>query len=144
MAVCDADAAALTLPAGPFDAAVATHALLHGHAQQISELLRAIAQRLAANAPLYATFASLRDARYGAGERLAQRTFAPIAGDEAGVAHTFFAEDELRALLAPGFIVRSLVETNVDEVAGRWAHPTTPLSGAVHWFLEAERRTERS
>lgn len=138
-AVSDADAYALLLPRRPFDAAIATHALLHGTPDAIAALLAEIAASLRANAPFYATFASANDARFGVGECLGQRTFAPTSGDEAGVAHSYFDEAALRALLLPHFDVVSLAETRVDAVVGRWAHPREPLSGAMHWFVRARR-----
>jgi hypothetical protein len=33
-----------------------------------------------------------------------------------------------------------MYETNVDDVAGKWAHQRRPLRGAVHWFVVALRR----
>ncbi len=138
-AVSDADAYALLLPRGPFDGAIATHALLHGAPAAIAELVAEIAGTLRAKAFFCATFASANDARFGMGERLGERTFAPTSGDEVGVAHSYFDEPALRALLAPNFDVESLEEMRVDAVAGRWAHPREPLSGAMHWFVEARR-----
>lgn len=139
VAVSDADAYAVRLPAGSFDGAVATHALLHGAPTEIEALVASIAARLAKNAAFAATFASPRDRRFGKGERLGERTFAPISGDERGVVHSYFSEAELRALLEPFFTVDAIEEVVVDDVAGRWAHPTAPLRGAVHWFVEATR-----
>jgi hypothetical protein len=43
-------------------------------------------------------------------------------------------------VLGAYFTVVSLEERGVDGVAGRWAHPTTPLRGAVHWFVNASKR----
>lgn len=136
----DADAYALILPRGPFDGAIATHALLHGTPGAIAGLLDEIAGCLRTGAPFNAAFASTNDARFGAGERLAERTFAPTSGDEIGVAHSYFDEIALRALLAPHFDVETLTEVGADATAGRWAHPRDPLRGAVHWFLEARKR----
>lgn len=138
-AVDDDDAYALLLPRGPFDGAIATHALLHGTPAAIAALLGDIAAVLRSDAILCATFASTNDARFGAGERLGERTFAPVSGDELGVAHSYFDEAALRALLAPHFEIESLAEVRVDAVAGRWAHPREPLSGAMHWFAEARK-----
>jgi hypothetical protein len=125
---------------GSFAAALATHALLHGTPASIGERLREIAAALQTRGRLYATFGSVRDARFGHGERIDDVTFAPLDGDEAGVAHAFFDESRLRALLADAFDVERMEEVAVDAVAGRWAHPTAPLQGAVHWFVEAARR----
>lgn len=139
IAVDDGDVYALLLPRGPFDGAIATHALLHGTPAAIAALLGEIATTLRAGAFFCGTFASTSDARFGAGKCLGERTFAPTSGDELGVAHSYFDEPALRALLAAHFEIESLAEVRVDAVAGRWAHPRKPLSGAMHWFVEARR-----
>jgi hypothetical protein len=121
-------------------AVLSTHGLLHGTAPAIAARVHAIAAVLEAGGWLCATFGSSRDARFGEGQRIADATYAPTAGDERGVAHTFFNREELRALLDPLFAIESLTERGVDEVAGLWAHQERPLTGAVHWFVIARRR----
>src|SRR5215469_16378881 len=74
------------------DAALSTHALLHGTSESIAELLDRIADQLKPGAPFFGTFGSVRDARNGAGTRLGAHTYSPTSGDERGVAHTFFDE----------------------------------------------------
>ncbi len=135
-----AAAADLTAIDGRFDAVLATHALLHGTPQSIAERIDAVAGLLHPGGLLAATFASVHDARYGRGERVADRTFAPADGDERGVPHAYYDEPLLRAVLNPYFTVESLEEHDVDRITGRWAHPTEPLRGAVHWFLIASKR----
>lgn len=125
---------------GPADAALSTHALLHGTLESIAERLDQIAAQLRPGAPLYGTFGSVRDARFGEGDRLGAFTFAPTDGDERGVAHTFFDEPRVRALIERRFVVESLVERGVDAVVGTWAHPQSPLESAVHWFAVAKKR----
>ncbi len=142
IAISDEDASdrsALDGPAGSFDAVLTTHALLHGTPQSVAERLDAVARALREEGLLYATFASVRDARYGKGERLADATFAPSDGDERGVPHVYFDEPSLRAIVAPNFTIESLEERDADRIAGTWAHPHTPLRGAVHWLLRAVR-----
>ncbi len=124
---------------GFFDAAISTHAFLHGAPDEIASGLARVAQSLKSSAPFYATFASVRDARYGRGVRLGDSTFAETEGDEPGVAHTYFTEPQLREMLIPLFQIDSLEERNVDDVAGRWAH-AAPSSGRVHFFLIARNR----
>lgn len=119
-----------------FDAALSTHALLHGTPPAIAAALRALAQLLAIGAPLYATFGSKTDARYGKGTEIAQDAFAPDAGDEQGVPHAYFDETGLRELLAQHFTVESMEERAVDEIVGAWAHPGRP-QGLVHWIVRA-------
>ncbi|MDQ2992771.1 MAG: hypothetical protein M3R30_08145, partial [Candidatus Eremiobacteraeota bacterium] len=126
--------------AGAFVAALSTHALLHGTPASIATRLREIAHALEPDGRLYATFGSTRDTRFGAGERIDETTYAPLEGDEIGVAHVFFDEARLRATLEPAFAIERLSEVPVDGIAGKWAHRAKPLSGAVHWFVEAVRR----
>lgn len=61
-------------------------------------------------------------------------TFAADDGDEAGVPHTFFNAATLRAMLEDDWIVESLAEHAVDEIAGDWAHREKPLEGSAHFF----------
>jgi hypothetical protein len=124
---------------GPFAAALSTHALLHGTPASLRRGLAAIAAALEKGAPLYGTFGSTRDARYGAGTKLEAHVYATDDGDEAGVAHAYFDEARLRELLAVGFTIESLREVAVDDIAGTWAHQKAPLRGAVHWFVVARR-----
>jgi hypothetical protein len=126
----------------PCAAGLATHALLHGSPQSIAEELSAIAQALEPGAPLFATFGSIRDARYGVGEAREAHVYAPLDGDEIAVAHAYFDQERLRALLAPHFTIESMREVNVDNIAGRWAHTSAPLRGAVHWFVTAAVRNQ--
>ena len=124
---------------GPFAGALSTHGLLHGTASIIAANVGAIAELLAPGGLFYATFGSIRDARFGIGKRIDAATYAPLEGDEAGVAHTFFNREGLTALLASHFVIDSLEERAVDDIAGTWAHAQRPLSGGVHWFVVARR-----
>ncbi|HEY2554095.1 MAG TPA: hypothetical protein VGI15_02500 [Candidatus Cybelea sp.] len=130
-------AAAFEGLAGPFAAALSTHGLLHGTPATIGVTLAGIAGLLAKNAPLYATFGSVNDARFGSGERIDEFVYAPESGDERGVAHAFFDRERLRALLGSAFEILSLEERDAGQSAGRWAHCERPLSDAVHWFAVA-------
>ena len=124
-----------------FHAALTTHSLLHGTPSDIAYLLHAIAAQLKPNGLLYATFGSTRDTRFGRGEKLGKQTFAPLEGDERGVAHSYFDEQSLREILAKNFAIERLEEIQVDTIAGSWAHNETPLRGAFHWFVEATVRS---
>ena len=126
--------------AEPAAAALSTHALLHGTLSSISELLARIASLVEPQGGLFVTFGSVRDARYAVGTEIEEHAYAPVEGDERGVAHTYFDEEGLRRLLERDWLVRSLQEIPVDEVAGSWAHAQAPLHGAIHWFAIADRR----
>jgi methyltransferase family protein len=121
-----------------FDAAVSTHALLHGTPQSITAMLQRIASALKPDAPLYATFGSKTDASYGQGTRIGDDTYAPDSGDEQGVAHVYFDEQTLSTLLGRWFILESIEEHAVDDIVGTWAHAQRP-EGSVHWFVRARR-----
>ena len=75
-----------------------------------------------------------------ADRRIANETFAPLDGDERGVAHTYFTRVQLDELLRAHYIVERLEETGVDDVAGAWAHRESPLANAVHWFAVVRRQ----
>jgi hypothetical protein len=124
----------------PFAAAIATHALLHGRIVEITEHLDALADALETGGLFVATFASVRDARFGTGTPVEPFVFAPTEGDETGVPHAFFDRERLHEILAPRFEIETMDEYSVDRIAGRWAHRTTRLRGAVHWFVVARRR----
>jgi hypothetical protein len=123
-----------------FAAAISTHGLLHGAPPTIVANVRSIAERLVRRGLLYATFGSTHDARFGSGERIDASTFAPIDGEERGVAHAYFDRDGLRSLLESYVEIESLDERGVDAIAGQWAHEARPLTGAVHWFAIARKR----
>lgn len=121
-----------------FDGVLSTHALLHGTPPSIEATVRHAAELMKPGALLYATFGSTRDARFGSGRKISSHTYAPDHGDEAGVAHSYFTDAEVRELLKPLEIVE-IAETAVDDVAGKWAHRSAPLAGAVHWFAVAKK-----
>lgn len=143
LAVDDADAQSnrpMPLQNAACAALLSSHGFLHGTRREIEDRLRRAAEWIARGGLLYATFGSTKDARFGTGDRIDASTYAPNDGDERGVAHAFFTGPELRALLEPDFAVEILEERAVDDVAGSWAHRQRPLSGAVHWFVVAEKR----
>lgn len=137
-----ADPAAFRAIAGCFEGVLATHSLLHGTPQSVVAAIETIASMLPAGGLFFATFASMRDARYRKGRRVAAWTFAPVDGDESGVPHVYYDERSVRALLEGSFTIDSLQERSVDRTAGEWAHPTAPLHGAVHWLAKATRHAQ--
>ncbi len=123
-----------------FAAALSSHGMLHGTPSSIADKAALIARRLEPGGPLYATFGSSRDARFGKGQRIDAWTFVPTEGDERGVAHGYFDRERLTALLEPWFTIESLEERDVDDVVGAWAHRDAPMRGAVHWFAIGVKR----
>jgi hypothetical protein len=121
------------------DAALSTHALLHGTRADVAALLEEIAERLRPGAPFYGTFGSTEDARFGEGTRIDDGCYAPSGGDEAGVAHAFFDEAALREMLQPRWEIDRLDHVRVDDVAGAWAHLERPLRDAYHWFARLRK-----
>lgn len=133
------DDAALPADVKSYDGALSTHALLHGTPGTVAVSLAAAAAALKPGAPLHATFASTRDARFGKGVRISKHVFAAENGDEAGVPHVYFTGEELRSLLEPHFTIESVQETAADDIVGDWAH-AQPLRGVMHWFVRAAAR----
>ncbi len=133
-------AAYTQLPKGAngYDAVLSTHALLHGDVSRIRAVLAEIRRVLRSEGRAYFTLGCTADARFGAGKRIADATFAPTNGDEQGVPHSFFDKAGAQDLLR-GFIIEELSKQAVDDLAGKWAHETTMLRGAVHWFVVAKK-----
>ncbi|HEY1681358.1 MAG TPA: methyltransferase domain-containing protein [Candidatus Tumulicola sp.] len=123
-----------TDPHPSYDGIVASHGLLHGIATAMPGCVARLARRLRPGGWMCATFGSTHDKRFGVGERLGDATFAPLDGDEAGVAHAYFDEPFLRTMLDAYFDIAVLDRHDAVQTAGRWAH-SQPLTGAVHWFF---------
>jgi hypothetical protein len=113
-------------------AVLSTHALLHGTFEHLRTTLSALAEIVSPDAELFLTFGSTRDRRFGRGIATGPHAWAAADGTEAGVPHTYFKEDELRALLR-AFDVISLEETQAGSLVGRWAHDTNDAD-IIHWF----------
>jgi hypothetical protein len=133
-----ADGAQISARDEYYDGALSTHALLHGTPATVAADLEAIVRALKPGAPLHATFASTRDARFGKGVRISKHVYATETGDEANVPHVYFTDGELRSLLEPRFSVEAIQETAADKIIGRWVH-AEPLHGVIHWFVRATR-----
>ena len=136
----DASARAIECIAGTFAAALSTHGLLHGTDEVIGAAVEAIAGKLEPGGRLFATFGSVRDARFAQGLQIQPFVYAPADGDERGIPHAFFDESRLRALLEERFDLESVEERNADEIAGDWAHREKPLRSSAHWFVQARKR----
>jgi hypothetical protein len=122
-----------------YGAALSTHAYLHGASAKLRAGIAELRRVLRPNAPAYITLGSFKDARYGLGIALDERSFAPGEGDEAGIPHAYFDRDGVIELLF-GFTIESMEEVDVDEIVGRWAHAEDDaVEGRVHWFVVARR-----
>jgi hypothetical protein len=122
-----------------YGAALSTHAYLHGTAAKVRAGFGELRRVLLPDAPVFVTLGSFRDARYGLGIPLDERSFAPGDGDEAGIPHAYFDRDGVGELLHGLFRLDEAEEVEVDEIVGRWAHPDDDVAGRVHWFVRATR-----
>ena len=123
---------------GPYAGALSTHALLHGVPAEVAAALASVRDRLAAGAPFFFTLGSKRDPRFGAGRSAGPDTFSSDAGSEAGVAHCYFDEPGVRALLT-GLTLEALEERDAATSAGTWAHEPHESATIVHWFVRTHR-----
>jgi len=122
-----------------YDAAVSTHALLHGSPPQIAASLAAMGSGLRAGGLFHLTLGSTRDPRYASGLRLDDATWVAETGAEIGVPHAYFDEKAARTLLSDWTIL-SLDERSAAETAGRWAHTSAETATMVHWLARLKRR----
>jgi hypothetical protein len=122
-----------------YGAALSTHAFLHGTAAKVRAGFGELRRVLLPGAPVFVTLGSFRDARYGLGLPLDERSFAPGDGAEAGIPHAYFDRDGVEELLQGLFRIDEAEEVEVDEIVGRWAHPDDDVAGRVHWFVRATR-----
>lgn len=122
-----------------YGAALSTHAYLHGTAAKVRAGFGELRRVLVAGAPAFVTLGSFRDARYGLGLELDERSFAPGDGDEAGIPHAYFDRDGVDELLHGLFRIDEASEVEVDAIVGRWAHAEDDVAGRVHWFVRATR-----
>ena len=123
-----------------YGAALSTHAYLHGASAKLRAGIAELRRVLRPDAPIFITLGSFKDARYGLGIPLDERSFAPGDGDEAGIPHSYFDRDGVIELLF-GFEIDSMEEVDVDDIVGRWAHAGDgDVAGRVHWFVVARRK----
>jgi hypothetical protein len=126
-------------PRAAFDAAISTHAYLHGAVAKLRLGLGELRRVLAPGSPVALVFGSIQDARFGFGVPIDDRTFAPGDGSEAGIPHAYFERAGLEELLRGSYRIERLEEVDVDAIVGRWAHGDDEIAGFRHWFLEGIR-----
>jgi hypothetical protein len=121
-----------------YGAALSSHAYLHGASAKLRAGIAELRRVLKPNAPIFITLGSFKDARYGLGIPLDERSFAPGEGDEIGIPHAYFDRDGVIELLF-GFAIESMQEVDVDAIVGRWTHADDDVAGRVHWFVRARK-----
>ena len=125
-----------------FAAAISTHGYLHGATAKLRAGFAELRRVLRPGAPAFFTLGSIDDPRFGFGEALDERTFAPGAGPEIGIPHAYFEADGVVELLR-GFTVESLENVDVTDIVGRWAHPDDPddeeHEPIFHWLVIATK-----
>jgi hypothetical protein len=120
-----------------FDAALSTHAFLHGKAADVLAGVAGLSSLLVPGALCYLTLGSTADPRFGCGTGLDARTWAAIDGPEAGVPHAYFDREQARAAFVP-FASVEIAEGH--GAAGTWAHDPLETGRIVHWFIRAVAR----
>jgi SAM-dependent methyltransferase len=138
------------LPGGrdAYAAAFSSHAYLHGSTAKLRAGMGELRRVLRPGAPAFFTLGSIADPRFGFGEALDERTFAPGDGDEIGIPHAYFEPDGIRELLRGLFTIETLEEVDATAIVGRWAHPSLDAAAAdasaaqriVHYFVVATKR----
>ena len=129
--------------ADPLSAALTTHGLLHGTSAAIAARVRAIGDRLEPGGLLYATFGSTRDERFGCGARLDDATYAPVDGDERGVAHTYFDDARNSRALGralPDRVARRIRRRRHRRFVGTSATPACRRGALVRASAQAVKR----
>lgn len=118
------------LVAATFDAVVAFNVVYHATRPEVEAVIDAVAAILAPGGLLLITFKSTLDDDCGRGRQLAPMTWAPVSGIEAGIAHYYADEAEVRRLMAPFEIVSLVLKQEFPPVPGtdRWR---------AHWVVVA-------
>lgn len=124
--------------ATPCDAALSTHAYLHGAQADVARGLAALGRCVVPGAPLHLTFGSHRDPRAGIGVRIDARAVAPRDGPEAGIPHLYLDEPALREMLA-AFTVEALDER--AGATGSWGHDAAEAARIRHWYARLRTPT---
>jgi hypothetical protein len=123
-----------------YAAAFSSHGYLHGASAKVRAGIAELRRVLVAGAPVFLTFGSIHDERFGFGEAFDEWTFAPGDGPEKGIPHAYFERDTIVELLH-GFTVESLDEVDATDIVGRWAHdPDGEQLPIRHWFATATRK----
>ena len=71
------------------------------------------------------------------------RTFAPLDGDERGVAHTYFTRVQLEELSHPHYTIEACARKPASTTSPEHGRTASPARDAVHWFV-VRRRLKRA
>jgi ubiquinone/menaquinone biosynthesis C-methylase UbiE len=106
---------------GSFDALVSTNVLHHGRGSEIKRALSEVHRVIKRNGVAFVVTLSKKDFRYGHGKRLEPDTYLFTEGDEQGIVHHFFSEEELLSYFGQ-FDVLFLEEELIPVGRGSRAH----------------------
>ncbi len=104
-----------------FDSVLSTNVLHHGTVSEIKQVLGEVYRVMGKGATGFVVTLSKNDFRYGTGRQLEQDTYLFTEGDEKGIVHHFFPEDELRSFFSQ-FEITSLNEELFPKENSNWAH----------------------
>jgi len=104
-----------------FDAVVSTNVIHHGKSREIRGTLAEMRRVLRKRGHGFIVVLSKKDFRLGKGRQLEPRTYVFTRGEEKGITHHFFEEEELRAYLK-NFEIVSITEELLRVPGGHRAH----------------------
>ncbi len=104
-----------------FDALVSTNVLHHGTGSKIKRFLSEAHRVMKRTGAAFIVTLSKKDFRYGNGKRLESDTYLFTEGDEKGIVHHFFSNDELQAYFSQ-FEILSVKEELIPVEKGNRAH----------------------
>ena len=115
------DMADLPFPDGYFDGLVCANVMHHGLSKEVSPSFNEAGRVLRRGGAGLFVVISDKDDRFGDGKKLEPKTFMFTRGEEKGIVHHFFDEQELRGVLE-GFRIVRLSEEFSPEAGVKMAH----------------------
>jgi len=117
-----------------FDAVLSVQVLHHNRLEKVGKAVGEIRGVLKEGGLFFATLIGKGDHKEGKGEKIEPGTYICDSGIEAGMAHHFFARQEVETLLE-GFEIMSLKERRAEYVS---RSSELPVMG-VHWEIKAQK-----
>lgn len=112
------------IPKNKYDLIISISTIHHGTKEQIQNLINRIYEALAENGKTFITVPDFESSKkwdtFKDHEEVAKGTFAPLAGPEKGLPHSFYTKEEVQKL----FSNFKNVKTELDEI-GRWVIQTS-------------------